>query len=445
MLSHIPIGTKDENWFQEEDGIFTISPETRRKHLAIFGATGAGKSTLMRNMIAWDIAAGAGVSVVDPHGQLIDDILDHHIPSSRTSDVIYFNPKDSERAIPLNLLDSPGRDFDGLVVDNVVGILKKLWPDAFAVGARMENIFRNSFLALIEHPSPTSLWNLPRFLTDIAYRSVILRKVENPAVKSFFEGSFNKWTPQFREEAMSPVLNKVSPFLTDPRIRAVIGPAISTFRFRDVIDGGKILLCDLSKGAIGPDNARLLGSLILMQHKIAALSRYDVPEENRVPHPLYAEEAQNFMGDFESFLSETRKFSVPLTIATQGIASLPPEDAASVFTNCGTLVSFRVSGADAMRLAGEFALAIPAADLQNLPDYTFYVRTLKSLERRAGTSASPTAPQFLNAYPPFSAPKQQASREAVIRASTERWTKPRAELEARLARFMKREFTAGEK
>src|SRR5581483_4294334 len=301
MLSHLPIGTKDENWFQENDGVFTISPETRRKHLAIFGATGAGKSTLMRNMIAWDIAAGDGVSVIDPHGQLIDDILNHHIPSSRTGDVIYFNPKDSDRAIPLNLLDSPGREFDGLVVDNVMGIFKKLWPEAFAVGARMEDIFRNSFYALIEHPSPASLWNLPRFLTDFAYRTVILRKVTNPAVKIFFEHSFNAWTPQFREEAISPVLNKVRPFLTDPRIRAVIGPALTTFRFRDVIDGRKILLCDLSKGAIGGDNARLLGSLILMQHKLAALSRYDVPEEDRIPHPLYAEEAHNFIGDFESF------------------------------------------------------------------------------------------------------------------------------------------------
>jgi len=440
MLEHVPIGTKDENWFQEEDGIFTISPETRRKHLAIFGATGAGKSTLLRNMIAWDIDSGAGVSVVDPHGQLIDDILDHHIPSSRTSDVIYFNPKDSARAIPLNLLDSPGHEFDGLVVDNVMGIFKKLWPEAFTVGARMEDIFRNSFYALIEHPSPTSLWNLPRFLGDTSYRTVILRKVNNPAVKNFFESTFNKWTPQFREEAISPVLNKVRPFLTDPRIRAVIGPAESTFRLRDVIDGKKILLCDLSKGAIGSDNARLLGSLILMQHKIAALSRYDVPEKNRVPHPLYAEEAQNFIGDFESFFSETRKFLVPLTIATQGIESLSRDDAAAVFTNCGTLVSFRVSGTDALRLANEFALEIPASNLQTLPDYTFYVRTLKSVERRTGQSASPTTPHLVNAYKPFASSPRRASRESIIRTSSERWTKPRSALEAKLARFLKREF-----
>ena len=189
--------------------------------------------------------------------------------------------------------------------------------------------------------------------------------MKNPVVRNFFQ-TFDAWTPAFREEAISPVLNKCRPFLMDPRIRAVIGPAHSTLRFRSVIDSRKILLCDLSKGAIGSDNAHLLGSLIALQHKVAALSRYDVPEEDRVPHPLYVEEAHNFIGDFESFFSETRKYLVPLVIATQGIESLSPNDASAVFTNCGTLVSFRVSGADALRLAGEFAMAIPASDLQNL-------------------------------------------------------------------------------
>jgi len=440
MLDHMPIGTRDENWYQDEPGIFLIPPETRRKHAAIFGATGAGKSTLLRNMIAWDISAGAGASVVDPHGQLIDDILNHHIPRSRTGDVIYFDPKDPARAIPLNLLDSPSHDLDGLVVDNVIGIFKKLFPEAFAVGARMEDIFRNSFYALVEHPSPTSLWNLPRFLTDPTYRAVILRKVMNPAVRNFFESSFNTWTPQFREEAISPVLNKVRPFLTDPRIRAIIGPAQSAFRFRSVIDGHKILLCDLSKGAIGADNAFLLGSLIAMQHKVAALSRYDVPEHDRVPHPLYIEEAQNFIGDFESFFQETRKYCVPLTIATQGTESLSPDDTSAVFTNCGTLISFRVSGADALRLAGEFAMAIPAASLQTAPDFSFYVRTLKPLVRRSGTSNSPTQPELVNAYKPFASPHPLASRASVIRTSAERWTQPRPELEAKLTRFLARKF-----
>ncbi len=321
-LEPIALGRQHDPGVLFEQGELVIPSDTRRKHTAIFGTTGAGKSTLMRNMIATDLASGMGCTVVDPHGQLVEDILNNHIPRSRTDDVIYFNPKDPARTIPLNLLDSPSRDLDGLVVDNVMGIFKQLWPDAFAVGARMEDIFRNSFYALIEHPSPTSLWNLPPFLTNDAYRALILRKVTNPAVRHFFESTFNTWTASFREEAISPVLNKCRPFLTDPRIRAVIGPAHSTFRFRSLMDERKILLCDLSKGAIGQDNARLLGSLIAMQEKLAALSRYDVPEEDRVPHMLYVEEAQNFIADFESILSETRKFNLHLVLATQAIDQL---------------------------------------------------------------------------------------------------------------------------
>jgi len=322
MFDHLPIGTTDENWFQDDQPIFTISPETRRKHVAIFGATGAGKSTLLRNMIAWDISAGAGVTVVDPHGQLVDDILNHHLPSSRTGDVIYFDPKDPDRAIPLNLLDSPSHDLDGLVVDNVMGIFKQLWPDAFAVGARMEDIFRNSF------------------------------------------------------------------------------------------------------------------------YKIAALSRYDTPEPDRVAHPLYVEEAQNFIGDFESIFAETRKYGLPLTIAMQGIESLSADDASAVFTNCGTVISFRVSGKDALRLAQEFGLELAASSLQDLPDFAFYVRTLKPLQRKDRQSASPIAPHLVNAYAPFAPPSRHAARERVIRTSAERWTRPRPELEAKLVRFLKRGFNA---
>jgi len=440
MLEALPIGTKDENWYADDQAIFTISPETRRTHVAMFGATGAGKSTLLGNMIAWDISSGAGVTVVDPHGQLVDEILDKYIPSSRTGDVIYFNPKDPTRAIPLNLLDSPSPDLNDLVVQNVMGIFAQLWPDAFSVGARMKDIFENSFYALIEHPSPTSLWNMPRFLTDAVYRAVILRKVKNPQVRRFFESEFNRWTPSFREEAISPVLNKCRPFLMDSHIRAVIGPAHSTFRFRSVIDGRKILLCDLSKGALGNDNARLLGSLIVMQHKLAALSRYDTPESERISHPVYVEEAQNFMADFDSIFAETRKYALPLTVATQGIESLSSKDASAVFTNCGTVITFRVSGADAIRLASEFAMAIPAPNLQTLPNYAFYVRTLKPLERQAGTVASPTTPHLINAYRPFDPLSGRAARERIVRTSSERWTKPRDEIEAKLARFLLRKF-----
>jgi hypothetical protein len=435
-LEPVPIGIQHDPGAVYQQGELVINSEARRKHMAIFGTTGAGKSTLMRNMIATDIASGIGCTVVDPHGQLVEDILNNHIPRSRIDDVIYFNPKDPARTIPLNLLDSPDHELDGVVVDNVISIFKQLWPDAFGVGARMEDIFRNSFYALIENPSPTSLWNLPPFLTNDAYRAVILRKVKNPAVRDFFENTYNKWTASYREEAISPVLNKCRPFLTDPRIRAVIGPAHSTFRFRTLMDDRKILLCDLSKGAIGQDNARLLGSLIAMQEKLAALSRYNVPEEQRVSHVLYVEEAHNFIGDFESILSETRKFNLHLVLATQAIDQLPRPAASAVFANCATLITFRVSSTDAQRLHDEFAMifSIPE-ELQSLPDYKAYVRTL--IENGDG-AGRPTGPHLVSTYPPFPKTNRNADRENVILISTRGWTKSRSELEAKLARVLKR-------
>ncbi|HEV8039831.1 MAG TPA: type IV secretion system DNA-binding domain-containing protein [Bryobacteraceae bacterium] len=437
-LEPVPIGIQHDPGALYEQGELVINSEARRKHMAIFGTTGAGKSTLMRNMIAFDIASGVGCTVIDPHGQLVEDILNNHIPRSRIDDVIYFNPKDPDRTIPLNLLDSPDHELDGVAVDNVISIFKQLWPDAFAIGARMEDIFRNSFYALIENPSPTSLWNLPPFLTNDAYRAVILRKVKNPAVRDFFENTFNKWTNSFREEAVSPVLNKCRPFLTDPRIRAVIGPAHSTFRFRSLMDERKIFLCDLSKGAIGQDNARLLGSLIAMQEKLAALSRYGVPEEDRVSHMLYVEEAQNFIGDFESILSETRKFNLHLVLATQAIDQLAKPAASAVFGNCASLISFRVSSTDAQRLHDEFAMLsyIPET-LQDLPDYEAYVRTLVANSDGVG---QPTGPHLVSTYPPFPKTARNADREHVIETSTRSWTRSRAELEANLVRFLKREF-----
>ena len=287
-----------------------IVPAARRRHLAIFGGSGSGKSTLLRNMLAGDIAAGHGVTVVDPHGQLVEEILENHIPRHRTNDVVYFNPKDRDRAFALNMLDCRRPDQRGLIVSNVIGIFKKLWADSW--GPRMEDILRNGLYALIEQPQPLSILALPKLLSDQACRSEVLRHVQNPAVLDFFHNTYDRWENRFREEAVSPVLNKCRAFTTDPLLRAVIGQTRSSFDFRSAMDERKIILCDLSKGAIGADNATLLGSLIVMQEKLAALSRTDIPEPERVPHFLFAEEAQNFIGDFESILAETQEVQFDL-------------------------------------------------------------------------------------------------------------------------------------
>jgi Helicase HerA, central domain/TraM recognition site of TraD and TraG len=431
MIDHLPIGTKDDNFFQDSPPAFTIPPETRRKHMAIFGATGAGKSTLLRNMIAWDIASGLGVTVVDPHGQLIEDILENHIPRHRTNDVVYCNPKDQTRAFALNLLDSARPEQRGLVVANVISIFRTIWGESF--GPRMEDILRNSLHALIEQPTPVSLLALPKLLTDDGYRASVLERVNDPVVLHFFRSTYDRWTPAFREEAISPVLNKARAFLTDPLLRSVIGQARSSIDFRWMMDHRKIFLCDLSKGAIGGDSAQLLGSLVVIKEKLAALTRQDIPEAERVPHVLYVEEAQNFIADFESILQETRKFALTMVIATQTIAQLSKESSSAVFGNCATLVSFRVGALDAERLNEEFAAIFPSSNLQDLQDFKVYVRTLATDGAGVG---HPSGPHLVSAYPPFARAARSAQPAKVTTASNERYTKDREVVEKRIKRFL---------
>ncbi len=428
LLQPVLIGLSEDAYHHGRP--ISIVPDARRRHLAVFGGSGSGKSTLFRNMLAGDIAAGHGVTVVDPHGQLVEEILENHIPRYRTNDVIYFNPKDHERAFALNMLECRRPDQRGLVVSNVIGIFKKLWLDSW--GPRMEDLLRNGLYALIEQPRPVSILALPKLLTDAVYREQMLGNVRNPAVFDFFHNTYDRWDNRFREEAISPVLNKCRAFTTDPLLRAVIGQTRSSFDFREAMDESKIILCDLSKGAIGADNAMLLGSLIVMQEKLAALSRGDIPESERVPHLLFAEEAQNYIGDFESILSETRKFNLAIAIATQAIESLSRETAIAIFTNAANLVTFRVSSTDAERLKDEFTMIFPGAIIQDLPDYKAWVRTLICGDH----GCRPAEPEQVATFPPFPKAPGTEWRRRIERTSNERYTKPRASVEAKLMRFL---------
>jgi len=428
MLESAPIGTHEDNLFGKPE--FSVPADARRKHMALFGGTGTGKSTLLANMAAADLDAGTGISVVDPHGGLCEEILTNHIPRSRKNDVILFDPKDRAHALALNVLDCPRPEQRGLVVSHVVSIFHTLWAESW--GPRLEDILRNALYVLIEQPAPTSLIALPKLLTDDGYRADLLRHVENPSVIDFFANTFGRWTSSFREEAISPVLNKCRAFLTDPLMRAVISQTRSSFDFRWMMDRRKILLCDLAKGSIGDDNSRLLGSLIVLKEKLAALSRQDVPEADRVPHVLVCEEAHNFIGDFESILAEARKYGLILTLATQGIEALTREASFAIFSNCATVISFRVSGTDAVRLCDEFGATLPASSLQELPDYTMYVRTLR---RREGAASSPSGPHYVSGHPPFGRHPRHAWPESIIRVSRARYTRPRAEVEDDIRRI----------
>ncbi len=419
MLDAAPIGTHRDQLFDEPH--FIIAADTRRKHLALFGATGTGKSNLLTNMAAADLDAGTGITVTDPHGGFCEDLLTNHIPRWRKNDVILLNPKSRTHALGLNVLYCPRAEHRGLVVSNVVSIFHTLWFSSW--GPRLEDTLRNALWVLIEQPQPTSLLDLPRLLTNQGYRAELLRHVENPAVLDFFVNTFDRWTSSFREEVISAVLNKTRAFTTDPLMRVIMGQSRSRFHFRWMMDHRKILLCNVAAGLIGDDNSRLLGSLIVLQEKLAALSREDIPEPERVPHVLYCEEAQNFIGDFQSILGQTRKYGLILVLATQGTDALSPEAVYAIFSNCATIGAFRVSGRDAARISEEFGHAIPASSLQSIADYTLYIRTLTRSEKDAG--ASPSGPHYISSYPPLKRHPRHAWRDSVIKVSHARYARPR--------------------
>ena len=435
-LDVMPIGEGDE--FNNAGAVVYIDAEARRRHLVVLGGSGSGKSTMLRNMIAWDIDSGEGVSVIDPHGQLVEDTIGHHIPRRRTNDVIYLNPKDPAVAVAINLLDCPRPELRGLVVANVLAVFKRYWPDAFAAGARMEDIIRNSLFALVEQPEPVSIVAVPKLLTDSGYRAEVLRAVTNAGVLDFFHSQFNTWPPAFRAEAISSVLNKFRAFTTDPMLRAIVGQARSSFSFREALDARQIILCDLAEGLIGRDNARLLGSLIVVQEQLACASRADIKEEERVPHFLYAEEAPTFVGDFGSIFTGSRKFALYLTLVAQSAEMLTDEDISAMFNSAGGLISFRVSGADAERLKKEFGQVSPGValgDLHELKDRRAYVRRLICDEH----GCEPGQPERIATYAPLKS-RNVEWRSAIERASNHVYARPRSIVDREIGRFIRKRY-----
>ncbi len=428
----LPIGYKLGPKDNRADGY--LIPEVRTRHTALFGKSGVGKTTLMRNMILWDIWNGSGVTVIDPHGQLIDEILEH-IPRSRTNDVIYFKPADLARVSSLNILEKVPRAYQPLVVSSIVSTFKTIWANAW--GPQSEYLLTNFCFALISQNEPTSLLDLLRLITDAEFRDKIFRNVNDGVLQMFYRTYEHEWDDDQRAKASAPLLNKVSAFATNPLLRAVIGQHRSSFNFREAMDSKKILLCDLGKGALGSDIAALLGSLITTKLYLASLSRQDTPESQRVQHYFYIDEVHNFTHgiDLSAILAEARKYRLSLTVATQTLAQLRKhndEIVPAIFGNCGTLASFRVSGDDAVILAKEFASDVIATQLENLPDYELYLRTLTFAEGSTALMASQA--ERHTAYPPFNNNKDAQDGPRVIRASFERYTRQRTDVDVWLSK-----------
>ncbi len=351
---------------------FGIKEKNRRGHMHIIGKTGTGKSSLITNMALSDIRNGNGIGLLDPHGDLCDDIL-NRIPRERINDVVYFNPADLEYPVGFNPLEKVPHEKQHLIVSGIISVFRKIWSEFW--GPRLEHILRHSLFTLLDYPQSTLL-DLPRLLTDVGFRKEVLSHIHQREVLAFWLNEFDKYSPWLRSEAISPILNKVGQFLVNLPLRNIIGQTRSTFDLREVMDGKKILIANLSKGKIGEDNTSLLGSLLLTEIWLAALGRAEVPESERTPFYLYVDEFHSFITiSFADVLSESRKYGLNLVLAHQYMSQLDEKVRDAIFGNVGSIISFRVGAEDAKYLAREFS-PFKEEDFTNLPNYNIYLRLM---------------------------------------------------------------------
>jgi hypothetical protein len=320
-----PIGVAN---FRGGEQSFGIKPVDRARHIYIIGKTGMGKSTLLENMLYSDILSGRGIGLIDPHGDLADTIL-ANIPKSRTNDIVLFDPSDSNFPIAFNMLENSRPELTPIVASGLVSIFKKMFADSW--GPRLEYILRNTILTLLMVPE-TTLISIPLILTHEAYRKKVVSKITDPILVQFWTQEFEKMAPAQMSEAVNPILNKVGQFLSSPLLRNILGQPRNPFSLRWIMDNGKIFIVNLSKGKIGEDASALLGAMMVTKFQIEAMTRADIPENERRDFGLYVDEFQNFATDsFATILSEARKYKLTLTMANQYIAQMPETVQTAVF------------------------------------------------------------------------------------------------------------------
>ena len=401
---------------------FGTKTDDRRRHMYVVGKTGMGKTTMMENMVLHDIYAGHGVGVVDPHGDFAEKIIDY-IPANRINDVVYFNPADVDFPIGFNILEVTTEEQKYLVAAGLMAVFKKIWVDMWS--SRMEYILNNTLLALLDYPGSTLL-GINRMLSDKDYRKKVVRASKDPVIKSFWQTEFASYNERYAQEAVAPIQNKIGQFLSASVIRNMVAQVKSTINIRELMDNKKIFIMNLSKGRIGEDNSRLLGGILINQIQLAAMERVDIPEKDRKDFFLYVDEFQNFATpSFANILSEARKYRLSLIMAHQYIAQLDEIVADAVFGNVGTIVSFRVGGADAEVLVKEFTPTFLEEDIVNLAKYHIFLKLMID-----GVASLPFSAVTM---PPIGSPT--GSTEKVIRVSRERYAKKRSVIEDKILRW----------
>ncbi|MEX2007175.1 MAG: DUF87 domain-containing protein [Candidatus Levyibacteriota bacterium] len=354
-----------------------IDIDDRRRHMYIIGKTGTGKSEFLKSMIMQDIQNGEGLAVIDPHGDLIDDIL-QLIPSQRAEDVILFDPSDTQRPMGFNMLEAATEEQKHYVVTSIIGLMYKLFdPNKTGIiGPRFEHAIRNAMLTVMYDPGATFI-EVVRALTDANFVQELLPRVQDPIIRRYWTDQIAQTSDFHKSEVLDYIVSKFGRFVTNKMIRNIIGQSYSSFNFREVMDNKKILLVNLSKGKIGEENSNFLGLILVPKILVAAMSRQDVPQDQRPDFFLYVDEFQNFATpDFAQILSEARKYRLNLIVANQFVGQMEEEVKNAIFGNVGTVAAFRVGVTDANYLQHEFQPTFTEADLINIDRFNTYMKTI---------------------------------------------------------------------
>lgn len=400
-----------------------LSPEDRRRHTYIVGQTGTGKSTILENLAVQDMLAGNGFAFIDPHGDTAEKLLSM-VPKERAEDVVYFNPGDMEHPLGLNIFEFNDPQQKDFLIQESINMLYKLYDPGKTgiIGPRFEHWYRNAALTLMADPDGSSFIEIPKVFTDSAYLKNKFKYLKDPTVIDFWTKEMGQTSDYHKSEMLGWFVSKFGAFQSNEMMRNIIGQTKSAFNLRDIMDNKKILIVNLGKGRVGELNAQLLGMIFVIKFQAAAMSRSDVPEDQRQDFCLYVDEFQNFSTDsFASILSEARKYRLNLIVANQFIGQLSDEIRDAVFGNVGTMLSFRTGPEDAEFLVKQFEPTFDQRDMVNLPNYNAVMKLL--------IGGLPSLPFSITMLPPLG----QAHAEmglAIKQLSAAKFGVPRAQVEA---------------
>jgi len=400
---------------EEKKFIFGIKRVDRRRHLYIIGKSGVGKTKLLELMLRQDVTYGQGLCLIDPHGDVIDAMLDY-IPKERIDDVCIIDPSDIDFPASFNPLANVDPMFKFQLTQGLIEVLQKQFGANWT--PRLEHVFRFTCLALLDYPYAT-MRGMISMLTDRNYRQKVVEYIKDDMVKRFFAIEFADWSEKFDTDAIIPLVNKLGQFLSDPLLRNIFGQKQNKIDISKLMNEQKIIFINLSKGRIGEENSSFFGSMFLTKIKQAGMERASMPEHERKDFYIYVDEFQNIVTQtFENILSEARKYGLNLTVAHQYVGQINPKIYQAILGNTGSIISFRVGGEDAVKLKPEFEPLFGVKDMINLAVGEFYIKMTID-----GESYDPFSAETLKVLPPT----HPSYKDEIIAASRAKYSIPKGD------------------